>query len=218
MATTNEYTLGTHNLHDEAGVPTFFADIIIFTEAIAPTIIAKVKQKWAHVKGRLLGYRIVVCKQQRDLVVAVRRKHFKVVGKGYQQVVKGWAGVTPNRGTFVLYLKDRETEKAITVVAEHRINAAFAPWIRGEKVFRMKAWRTHTDHTIRVINRLKNSGFLVVAGGDLNIPDGVSGYEGALHERGDHFDRLGASGRIGLAQYLSKQGSDHPRLRTTVYL
>ncbi len=210
--------LGAHNLHDEAGVPTFFADVVIFTEAIAPSIVAKARQRRAQAAGRLAGFSTAVCAQQRDLVVAYRRKTFRLTGRSYHRYVEGVAKVTPNRGTYLVFLEHRETGTPVVVVAEHRINAAFQPWIRGERTFRTKAWWRHTDGTLETIQRLKDSGYTILAGGDLNTPHGVSGYEGKLGEVGDGFDRLGSNGRIGRFERLSRQGSDHPRIRALVTL
>jgi hypothetical protein len=214
------FTFGTHNLHDEAGVPTFFADILIFCEAIAPTIIAKAKQKAAHAKARLAGYTVVVCAQQRDLVVAFRRRDWKIAGRSYTQYVVGRPEVSPNRGTFLVFLEHRRTGVLVVVVAEHRINAAFRPWIRGERVFRTAMWRKHTDGTLETIQRLEDSGYLVLAGGDDNTPQGVSAYERHLTEVGDHFDRLAVSraGSLDNVENLSRQGSDHYRLRAIAHL
>lgn len=214
------FSFGTHNLHDEAGVPTFFADVLIFCEAIAPTIVAKAKQRLAHVKARLGGYTVVVCAEQRDLVVAFRRRDWKITGRSYTAYVDGRAGVSPNRGTFLVFLRHRRTGLLIVVVAEHRINAAFSPWIRGERVFRTAMWRKHTDGTLDTVDRLEDSGFLVLAGGDDNTPHGVSAYEGHLREVGEHFDRLAVShvGRLDDVDVLSRKGSDHYRLRATAHL
>lgn len=210
------FSLGAHNLHDEAGVPTFFADVVIFTEAVAPTIKAKAKQRAAHAKARLAGYSIAVCAQQRDLVVAYRRKLFKITGRSYTQYVDGVPRVSPNRGTFLLFLQPRAGGSQIVIVAEHRINAAFQPWIRGERAFRIRMWRKHTDGTLETIRRLKDSKYQVAAGGDLNTPHGISGYEGKLREAGEHFDRLGTTGEFSLVDVLSRKGSDHNRIRAVV--
>jgi hypothetical protein len=219
------FSFGTHNLHDEAGVPTFFAEVLIFCEAIAPTIIAKAKQKLAHIEGRLGGYRIVVCAQQRDLVVAFRRRHWQITGRSYTRYVNGWAGVSPNRGTFLVFLRHRATGLLVVVVAEHRINAAFPPYVRSkgapkETHFRVVSWRTHTTGTLETCARLEDSGFLVLAGGDENTPHGVSAYENQLREVGNHFDRLAIShaGQLDNVEVLSRERSDHNRLRAEARL
>lgn len=219
-----EFTFGTHNLHDEAGVPTFFADVVIFTEAIAPTIIAKAKQKAAHAKARLAGYSIVVCHQQPDLVIAFRRRLFKRRGPlSYQRKVDGVPKVTPNRGTAWLPLEHRVSGDLFAVEAEHRINAAFRPFIRGEAAFRRDAWHRHTAYSCDLANRLRDSGYVVLPGGDLNTPRHQAGYPGVrgVQELGEHFDRLAVTPRwswcIDRLTQLSRKGSDHPRLRVTVH-
>lgn len=213
------FTLGTHNLEDENGVPTFFADVIIYTEAIPKTIRARAKQRWAHAKARLAGYTIVVCREQRDLVVAFRRRLFKYKANGYQRHVTGRPGVTPHRGTFVVYVQTREPRaRPLAIIAEHRINAAFPPYVRGERAFRKAAWSRHTNATWDLIHRLMDSGYLVLGGGDVNTPQGVPGYPIGLKERGHYYDRLFANTSLGPATYKSRKGSDHPRLVTTATL
>lgn len=218
-----EFTFGTHNLHDESGVPTFFADVVIFTEAIAPTIIAKAKRKSAHAKARLAGYRVIVCHQQPDLVIAFRRRLFKRRGPlSYERKVDGVAHVTPNRGTAWLAVEHRASGALFAVVAEHRINAAFRPFIRGEAAFRQAAWRRHTAYSCSLVTRLSDSGYVALPGGDLNTPRDQAGYPTVrgLQELGEHWDRLAVAPRWAwsidhLAQ-LTRKGSDHPRLRVTV--
>lgn len=212
------FTLGTHNLLDDEGTPSFFCDAILFTEAVARTVRARARQRWAHAKGRLRGYRIVTCRQQPDLVVALRRRLFKVTGASYTKYVDGVPGVTPHRGTFLVFALHRPTGIPCVFVDEHRINAAFPPFVRGEAKFREAAWKRHTAGTLDTVDRLKDSGYLVPAGGDLNTPHGVSGYRAVLREAGTHFDRLGVSApaHIRDIEYLSRKGSDHPRLRATV--
>lgn len=218
------HTFGGHNLHDDAGVPTFFADVLIFNEAIAHTIRAKAAQRVAHSVGRLAGFGIQVCGPQPDLVVAWRRRLFHYKGHGYTKYVDGWAKVTPNRGTFVVYLEHRETGQLVAVVAEHRINAAFPPYVRSqgskrETRFRIRSWEAHTAGTLGHVDWLKDSGYVVLAGVDLNVPKDISGYQTHLHEVGPgvlHFDRLGCSATIGGLEVLSNADSDHPRVRATV--
>lgn len=219
-----KFTLGGHNLHDEAGIPTFFADVIMFTEAIAPTIKAKARQKIAHAKARLAGYSIAVCHEQPDLVIAYRRRLFRYKSRSYTKYVDGWAKVTPNRGTFVVFVEGRVDGKPYAFVGEHRINAAFPPYVRSqgdrqETEFRIAAWRRHTKGTLDTIDQLEASGFHVQAAGDLNVPVNTSGYQGYLHELGIgqiHFDRVGSSDHIGRFMVLSREKSDHSRVLATV--
>lgn len=200
---------GTHNLHDTTGKATPFADVIIFTEAIP----ALVKEQLPP------DYRVVVCRSQKDLIIAYRKNSgFKRALRRprYHKIVDGVAKVTPNRGTFWVYGK--LNGKKCVVIAEHRINAAFPPYIRGEDRFRKAMWIKHTAFTTRLIDRLKAAGKIVLAGGDLNTPRGVKGYTGSLTEVGDHFDRLGVHGvKARSPKVLSKEGSDHNRLVVEIF-
>ena len=122
-------TIGTHNLHDETGVPTWFADAIGFTEAVPSTIRARKRARWAKARARLAGYAIRVCSHQRDLVMALRRRHYKVLGTSYVPVHDGKAEVTPHRGTFVVrtqrrtgLLRRARGRREVFLLA-HRVNA-----------------------------------------------------------------------------------------------
>lgn len=210
-------TLGTHNLHDEAGVPTFFADALLFTEAIPPTIRAAARAKWANATGRLSGFTIRRCRRQRDLVIALRRRLYKVTGTKYWQAHGGIAGVTPHRGTYAVETRERSgDQRRVVFIAEHRINAAFTPFVRGEGKFRARCWREHQALTLRIVEQYHREGWIVRAGGDLNTPrEAVRGYAGILHEVGKHFDRLASSEPLHDVQTLGHKGSDHPRLKAT---
>ena len=65
---------------------------------------------------------------------------------------------------------------------------------------------------MRIIARQKRKGRRVLAGGDVNTPNGVKGYPG-LHEVGHHFDRLASTQPLKSPELMSRMGSDHPRLR-----
>lgn len=221
--TADSFVWGGHNLHDQAGVPTMFADAVIFTEAIPHTIQDDLGRPTTHqaaarTRLRLTGHTVAVCRQQPDLVFVCRRRLFKITGQSYKRYVIGRPKVTPNRGTWVLFTIHRPTGRQVAFVGEHRINAGFWPWIRGEARFRETSWETHTQGTLDTIERLHDSGWTVCAGGDLNTPHGVSGYHGTLHEVGTSLDRLGSTARIGGFESLSRKGSDHPRVRATVRL
>jgi len=201
---------GTHNLYDYAGTPTPFADIIVFTEAIP----ARVKD---HLEPK--GYKVVVCRAQKDLCIAYKKGGpFKRTLRptGYRKIVDGIAKVTPHRGTF--WVHGNYNGKPAVIIAEHRINAAFPPFVRGEDVFRKSMWVKHTAFTLTLIKRFKDAGKIILAGGDLNTPRGVKGYSGRLVERGGHFDRLGFHGvEAGPVEVLDyKAGSDHPRIRAKI--
>lgn len=205
-------SFGTHNLHDAAGVPTFFADVVLFTEAVPATIRAQVRARRARLAARLGGYTIRVCRPQRDLVVALRRRHYRVTATRYRRVHGGRAGVTPHRGTFAVETIERVTSRRVVFIVEHRINAAFPPYVRGEEDFRATRWTDHDYVTNDWIADYLHDGWEVRAGGDPNTPHGVRAYAGQLEEYGTGFDRLGSSRELH-GETLSRRGSDHPRLR-----
>lgn len=193
--------LGTHNTLDGRAPATDFADVLLFTEAIP----RKVRHELCD------SHDVYVCRFQSDLIIAIRKTLAQEhVRSHYRLVHPGIAKVTPHRGTFwlTLLLEGRPT----AVLVEHRINAAFPPFKRGERWYRPRMWRLHTRVTMRIIARHRRKGRRVLAGGDVNTPHGVKGYPG-LHEVGDHYDRLASSTRLTDPQILSRMGSDHPRLK-----
>lgn len=192
-------TLGTHNLLDGAAPATAFAQVVFFTEAGPPDL------------SHLAGWDVYTCQQQRDLVIAVDPKLGWKLERHYKKAHWGVRKVTPNRGTF--WLTDDVAKVAL--INEHRINAAFPPYIRGEGPFRRLAWELHTRMTLRIIKRLKKKGYIIYAGGDLNTPFSVRGYKGVLNEAGigHRFDRLGSTEPFRRVAFLSKLGSDHHRLK-----
>ena len=203
------FTAGTHNLHDQAGRPTLFADLIFFTEAIP----AKIAQA---IKGT--PYRMLVCLPQPDLVLVYDSRVFRrqrLRRTRYVKYVDGMPKVTPNRGTFTVPLIHRATRRKVRANLEHRINAAFAPWIRGEPVFRAANWKTHTKGTLETMARQDHASLLVVSAGDVNTPRGVRGYP-RWNEVGEHFDRIGSNAELDGLVVLSREGSDHSRIRATV--
>lgn len=214
-------TIGTHNLHDQTGVPTFFADAIGFTEAIAGTIRARIRARRAKAAARLSGYTIRVCTRQRDLVVALRRWHWKVTATHYHPVHGGVAKVTPHRGTFAVETVRRRgklrraTGRREVFLLAHRINAAFPPFVRGEDQFRADCWDMHYNLDDALAEHYQAEGWVVHLLGDLNTPAGVRGTT-LPHEVGHGFDRLASTQPLRGVQYLSRMGSDHPRLRATI--
>lgn len=197
-------TLGTHNTLDGRAPATDFADVLLFTEAIP----VKVRAELADT------HEVYVCRFQKDLVIAIsKRLEQGKVRPHYRLVHPGLAKVTPHRGTFWLTLNLAGVPTA--VVVEHRINAAFPPFRRGERWFRPRMWRMHTRVTLRIIARHRRKHRQVLVGGDTNTPRGVKGYPG-LHEVGDHFDRLASSRPLRDLVVMSRMGSDHPRLRVRV--
>lgn len=212
MTELQPFTLGTHNLLDGTGRATPFADLILFTEFP----VTRLRRARALATLTRHGYFTVTDRRQPDLVIAARRRLFKRRGKTYEHVVDGRAKVTPNRGTLVGLIEQRRTLVAIGAVCEHRINAWYPPFKRGEPEFRAAAWRRHEIVTGGIIRRLQDSGYETVAGGDPNAPKGIDAYELTnLREVGGGLDRLAAR-RIGHAFLLGAMGSDHPRLRATV--
>lgn len=198
-------TLGTFNTLDGKGTLTDFADLILITEGIPKKVRAELRDT----------HDVYVCRWQRDLAIAVRKTMGQErVRTHYRLVHPGIAKVTPHRGTFWLTLLLNGVPTAIVV--EHRINAAFPPFKRGERWYRPRMWRLHTKVSLRIIERHKRKGRAVMAGGDVNTPRTISGYQGTLHEVGDHFDRLGSTRPLTDAQVMSRMGSDHNRLRATV--
>jgi hypothetical protein len=198
-------TFGTHNTLDGAAPATPFADVLLFTEAIPERVRAALEP---------LGYVVAPCRQQRDLVIAWKRGTFTPRRKRYRLAHPGIAKVTPHRGTY--WIVGRLNGKRAVLLVEHRINAAFPPYRRGEATFRRLSWSWHTRLTLRQIRRFRRQGLLVVCGGDLNTSHGVSGYRGELHEAGAHFDRLGSTQPIRAVELLSRMGSDHPRLKAEI--
>lgn len=195
-------TVGTYNTLDGKGTVTDFADVLLLTEAIP----AKVRTQIAKTHD------VYVCERQPDLIIAVRRGlDWGELVDDYKRAHWGIRKVTPARGTFWL---TSESAK-IALLDEHRINAGFAPFIRGEGLFRKTMWEMHTRLTLRIVRRLKKQGYTVYAGGDLNTPRGTSGYRGVLREVGRGFDRLGSTRRLTGVQELPRNGSDHHPLKAT---
>lgn len=194
-------SIGCHNLLDGAAPFTPFADTLFFTEAVGAS------------RAQMFGYEVHVCDRQRDLAIAIAPDlNLGAFEPHYKKAHWGIPKVTPNRGTF--WLTDSRAKVALLV--EHRINAAFPPFRRGEGLFRKTMWEMHTRMTLRIIRKLKKQGYTIYAGGDLNTPVGVSGYRGVLNEVGRKYDRLGSTKKLVNARRLSRLGSDHFRLRAEV--
>lgn len=194
-------SLGTFNTLDGKGTVTDFADVILVTEGIASKVRAQIGDT----------HDVFVCGKQKDLVIAVRKGLLFNAADRYEKALFGAKKVSPHRGTF--WVTGRIHGERVALVVEHRVNAAFPPFKRGEALFRRLAWWSHTRMTLRIIRRLKKRGFTVHGGGDLNTPAGVKGYRGVLNEVGGGLDRLGSTKRLTDVQHLSRMGSDHPRLR-----
>lgn len=206
------FSVGEHNLHDEGGKPTPFADVVFFCEAIPPTIRERIGL-WRK------RSRAIVCKRQKDLVLVLPLLDFKVEQKLYFLAHKGIAKVTPHRGTFVVLTRHRPTGRRVAFVLEHRINSWWKSE-RGEQRLRSTLWHRHTAMTLRVISHLKQENYTIFAGGDLNVPPDVQGYDGALTEINDALDRLACSRDASLSNFqrLGSVGSDHHRIKATAHL
>lgn len=217
-------TVGTHNLEDENGLPTFFASAILFTEAVPRRIRDRVRVlfKRAHrtAKARQAGYNVVVHGRNKSLAVALRRDTWEVVRYEYHRAHGGIAKVTPGRGTLVVLARHIPSGGLVAFLCEHRINAAFWPFKRGEAKQREAFWRAHRDLTARLIKRFEDRGIPVIGGGDENTPAAVLAFGKVLRERGRGYDRLGCSKscQISDAEHLSAVGSDHRRLVVRVTL
>ena len=177
--------IGTHNLHDTTGVATPFADMIGFTEAIPRRVKDQIRKT----------HKLYVCGFQRDLIIAVRRdEKIRKVVKHYRPVHGGIPLVTPHRGVFWITYERWVAGAWVRefFLVEHRINAAFPPYRRGEQWLRTRWWKKHTKISQRIITRLvEKKGRRGSGGGDVNTPAGVDGYPDApVQEFGDHFDRL----------------------------
>lgn len=192
--------IGAHNLWDGKGDATPFAKVLLFTESIP-----------AKIRAELGGaYDIFVSKRQPDLVIAVKKGHWKHEKQRYRLAHIGISKITPHRGTFMI--QGRLDGKRTRIFVEHRINSSFKPWRNGERWLRRRFWKRHTNMSLRWIKRSKKKNFRVIAGGDLNTPRWVKGYRGFLREVGRGLDRIGASFPMKNFRVFSREGSDHPRV------
>lgn len=198
-------SFGTHNTLDGRAPGTAFADVICFTEAIPDKLVREL----------IKTHFIFTCRFQKDLAIAVRKTlPITNVKKRYRLVHPGIARVTPHRGVFWITFELLGVRHA--VVCEHRINAAFPPYKRGERIYRPRMWRLHTMIAKRIIARLMRRGRKVLAGGDLNTPRSIPGYQGLLQEVGGGLDRLGSHGyHLKNVRHMSPMGSDHHRVRAS---
>ena len=217
--------VGAHNLEDDHGVPTFFADVVFYSEAIPSRIRDRRRKLIAraatrHARAWVNGFRVVSTWRNRTLAIAVNTELLTVVSKEYHRAHGGIKKVTPSRGTFVVKCRTVAGDRKVALVGEHRINAAFPPFVRGEDIVRPELWGRHTALTLRLVDELEAEGYFVIAGGDLNTPHGESGYEGRLREQGHGLDRLGCSqsGRWSEFGHLARMGSDHHRIKATLTL
>lgn len=229
-------TWGTHNTLDGKGRTTFFADVVGYCEAIEDVIEPAVARKNRLMKRRqkarragiARGYRMLTCARQRDLVMVFNRFLYKYVDQEYVRVHGGVAKVTPARGEWAVTLRERQgvlrrpTGDLVTFVWGHRVNAAFPPYIRGEATMRSEWWQMHNEVSNDLIEKYREMGHRVRAGGDANTPkhrvDGrwIMAYRSLPHEIGKgEFDRLGSSDPMVDHDVLSAVGSDHMRVRAT---
>lgn len=209
-----QFTLGWHNLEDEHGLPTAFADACGYCEVDVPSLRDR-HREWREKR------QLIVCKQQRSLALSLKRDQFRVVETLCFRAHDGKAKVTPARGTFVVKTIHRPTGRRVAFLLEHRINASFPGQTdRGEREFRAARWREHRDLSLRVIRLLKHENYAVFAMGDLNTPSSVEGYDGHLVELGHGYDRIACSRDAGLSDFrrLPRVGSDHHRIKATADL
>lgn len=212
----NGPTIGTHNTHDEAGRVTLFADAVGYCEAIGRTVRQRVAARASRVRARLGGYRVRVCRSQRDLVFVCRRRVWRITRVRYVPVHGGRAEVTPHRGTFVIEAVRRATGKPEVFLLGHRINAAWPPYVRGEAVFRADKWHAHDATDARLARQYRERGFEVHALGDANTPPDEVAYRALPWEIGHGFDRIASTIDLVDVEYLGRAGSDHPRLRAAL--
>lgn len=201
-------TVGTHNTLDGAAEATDFADIMFFTEAMPAKVRSALHQT----------HRVWACPKQKDLVIAVhKRLDPKVRGNRYKLSNFGIKLVTPKRGTWKLELD--LLGRAVDAIIDHRINAAFPPFIRGERIIRPRFWKRHTRITKDMIRESKAKRRRVLYGGDPNTPKNITAVGNVLqYEVGDGKDRLASNVELTDVRVLSKAGSDHHRLRATAQL
>ncbi|NUO57300.1 MAG: hypothetical protein HOV78_11590 [Hamadaea sp.] len=214
-------TVGAHNLHDEHGLPTFFADVVFYSEAV-PYLIRQRRRELIreYRRARAVGFRVKGTPLNHSLAIAVNTRVLTPVSKEYHRAHRGIKKVTPSRGTLILKCRTVDTDRKVALVGEHRINAAFPPYVRGEQITRQKFWGEHTEMTLALVDELEAEGHFVIAGGDLNTPHDISGYESHLLEQGHGLDRLGCSEEGHWSEFarLNPVGSDHHRIRATLTL
>lgn len=200
---------GTHNLLDGKGRATEFADIMFFTEA--PSV-AEVSQELGH------GWIVRKCSSQKDLVVAYRRDAgIKLRRAHYVPAHPGRSLVTPARGTWKLEFEIVGVD--VDVVFDHRINAAFPPFIRGEKIFRIAMWKLHTGISKAMARRSKKKGRIVVGVGDPNVVADHQAWGKVLPFEHRHNKDVIASNRPLIDKEVgAKDGSDHNKIWASIKL
>lgn len=184
--------VGTHNLnvHDGKAEAEPFADWLLFTEA-----------KRGEVRKDLpADYVVDECRRNRSLVVAWHEGSFIKDRSIYVPAHPGLRKVTPARGTYAVLGKDRG-ERRTALVAEHRINAARPPYRRGEATLRRMLHAIHSANTKRLVKRLVKAGYVVVVGGDPNLPKWERAYPYLPVEVGRNvgrgLDRIGSTKPLG---------------------
>lgn len=206
-------SLGTHNTLDGKAPGTAFADVIVFTEAIG----SKLREQLAKT------HKLWQCDKQKDLCIAVRLslvEHMTNIVEHYKFLVPGRKKVSPHRGVFWITFLLHNVKHVI--FCEHRINAAFPPYKRGERFWRPLMWKRHTRFIRNKIKRWIKKGCAILGGGDTNTPEGVvawakKGKRKWGQEVGRRLDRLFVYGyTFGAVRVMSPMGSDHHRLRAQV--
>lgn len=207
-------SFGTWNTLDgKADESTFTKDIILFTEAMP----AEVRRELGKT------HMIYVCADQKDLVLAVARRlgprmRFQEYRKAHGGIVK----VTPKRGSWRTRIELTAIDRWLDGVWDHRINAAFPPFIRGERIIRSRFWKKNTSITkamLREAKALANEFTLVAYAGDPNTPTNVTAVGNVLaHEEGTGKDRIAANRKIEDFTVGPKNGSDHHRISGYIQL
>lgn len=212
-------TFGCHNLHDGGAKPTWFADILGFTECDAPAV------SDAAVKSGRDDFHT----QNRTIALVTPKGWFKNPVVEWHRAHDGDSDVpTPARGDLVVY--DVEDRSVPACIVSHRINRNWSertqrPRLRGWWR-RRRLWWKHRRSTQAIIRDLKSRGYLVVAMGDMNARpgkdrDGKPLYRAfsrkLMREVGTRLDRIAATPPIAFTSvdYLGDADSDHPRLRAT---
>lgn len=201
--------VGTHNLnvHDGKAEARGFAAWLMFTEAKRGEVAVELTD----------DYVVDECRLQRALVVAWRVGTFTRTGSTYRLAHPGLRKVTPHRGTYAVLGVDAE-DKATALVVEWRVNGARPPYRRGEATLRRMLHAIHGRVTRRMVNRLRDKGYVVHVAGDPNLPRWERAYPYLPYEvkSSSGPDRIGSTRRLGEVTEVKAAEAIHPRLRARV--
>lgn len=212
-------TFGLHNLYDEHGDPTAFADVIAWTEAIPRTV----RQRLGLQRPPAKDYRTYapreipgVALSWKDNIIEIQDKGFRIAHPGSSKTPK-----TPQRGTVWVDGVHILTRIPFRFIAGHRINNAFFQMDgkpdRGGNPERRRLWAHHQAMDAKLTGVAEAAHRVVVIGEDGNKPEGEVFL--GLAETQHGYDRIGWSKdhriRLQDVETLSREGSDHPRKRAT---